>query len=305
MDAVAAFRFHCHRCGNCCSGGAGYVWLADGEVERMAARLGMTPESFRARHVRTVTDPRSGAARESLRERDEGASGRCALLEGANHCSVYEDRPEHCKGFPFWESIRTDEEAFEAARATCPGIAVVVAPEVREEAFARLEALYAEVDAFVERARPVCIVRGVCCRFEEAGHELFATALEADYALARHPGPPPEAEAPGRCPYHVGGRCTARAGRPLGCRTYFCDRRTESVLADAHEHFLRKLRVLEAEEGYPSAYGRFPDLLAARAARALDSAGSRGGESREAGTRGCVSDSDSTPASPSGPGVAS
>ena len=104
---------------------------------------------------------------------------------------------------------------------------------------------------------------GVCCRFEEAGHELFATALEADFAAERHPdAPAPEAE--GRCPYHVRGRCTARAGRPLGCRTYFCDRRTESVLAEAHEHFLREVRRIEVEEDYPVAYGRFPALLAAR-----------------------------------------
>ena len=43
------------------------------------------------------------------------------------------------------------------------------------------------------QGRPVCIVRGVCCRFEEAGHELYATALEADYARDRHPeAPAPE-----------------------------------------------------------------------------------------------------------------
>ncbi len=231
----------------------------------MAARLGMELDAFRAQHMRTVTDPRTGELRESLREREEGASGRCSLLEGTNHCSVYEDKPAHCSGFPFWDSVLAEPAAFEAARATCPGIAVEVDEGVREAAFARLEALYAEVDAFVAQARPVCIVRGVCCRFEEAGHELFATALEADYARDRHPGPLPEPEAPGRCPYHVEGRCTARAGRPLGCRTYFCDRRTESVLAEAHEHFLGRLRVLEAETGYPSAYGRFPALLAARA----------------------------------------
>ena len=136
-------------------------------------------------------------------------------------------------------------------------------PRPREEAFARLEALYAEVDAFVARARAVCILRGGCCRFEQAGHELFATALEADYAAARHPQAPPP-EAPGRCPYHRAGRCTAREGRPLGCRTYFCDRRTQSVLAEAHEHFLADLRKSVVELGYPVAYERFPALLAAR-----------------------------------------
>ena len=140
---------------------------------------------------------------------------------------------------------------------------VVVDEDVRERAFAALEALYEEVEAFVEKARPVCIQRGVCCRFEEAGHELYSTALEADYAAARAP----EGHAPaqdGRCPYHVEGKCTARSARALGCRTYYCDVNTEGVLAEAHEHFLGRLREIERETGYPAAYGRFPALLQAR-----------------------------------------
>ena len=130
-------------------------------------------------------------------------------------------------------------------------------------AFALLQVLYEEVDAFVNKSRAVCLARGVCCRFEEAGHELFSTGLEADYAADLLPeAPAPEAE--GRCPYHVGGRCTARQGRPLGCRTYFCDVNTQSVLEDAHEFFLRGIRQIERDTGYPASYARFPALLAAR-----------------------------------------
>lgn len=266
LAGVVPFRFQCHRCGHCCTGGEGAVWLAEGEVEAMAARLGMTPAAFRAAHVRTLPDPRSGELRESLRERPEssgGSGGRCVLLEGANHCSVYEDRPAHCRTFPYWPSVLEDEGGFEAARATCPGIAKEVVGEARDEAFRRLEALYAEVDAFVEKSRAVCLARGVCCRFEEAGHELFSTALEADYAAERA-GPAPAPEGPGRCPYHVAGRCTARAGRPLGCRTYFCDVNTQSVLEEAHEFFLGRIREIERETGYAASYARFPALLAAR-----------------------------------------
>ena len=269
LDGVVPFRFACHRCGHCCSGGTGHVWLEEGEAARLAARLGMSEEAFQRRHVRVVPDPRTGALRPSLRKREEGvgqtggAGGRCSLLEGADHCTVYADRPRHCRSFPYWPSVLTERGAFEHARAICPGIAVTVDDATRRAAFARLEALYAEVDAFVAEARPVCIRRGVCCRFEQAGHELFATGLEADYAAARHPTAAAP-EAPGRCPHHVAGRCMAREGRPLGCRTYFCDRRTESVLAEAHEHFLRALRRIEADLGYPTSYGRFPALLAAR-----------------------------------------
>lgn len=260
LAGVVPFRFACHRCGNCCTHGSGHVWLEEHEPARLARRLGLDEQVFLREHVRRVRDPRSGELRLSLRETP---AGRCVLLEGRDHCTVYEDRPGHCARFPYWPSVLEEREGFEAARAVCPGIAPVVSEEVRERAFARLEALYAEFEAYLALVRPVCIGRGVCCRFEEAGHELFATGLEADYAAHRHPDAP-EPEAPGRCPYHVAGRCTAREGRPLGCRTYFCDRRTTDVLEAAHEEFLGRLRAIEREEAYPAAYARFPELLRAR-----------------------------------------
>ena len=264
LDGVVPFRFHCHRCAHCCSGGAGYVWTDDDEVERMARRLSMTVDAFREEFVRTARDPDSGALRLSLREdSDAEAGGRCRLLEGRNHCRVYEDRPAHCRTFPYWNGVLNDRDAFERARETCPGITVEPSEETRREAFRRLADLYREVDEFVARSRSVCIVRGVCCRFEEAGHELFATGLEADFAARERPGAAPP-EAPGRCPYHVEGKCTAREARPLGCRTYFCDTRTQSVLEEAHEHFLGRIREIEQELGYPASYARFPELLRAR-----------------------------------------
>ncbi|MGD2019334.1 MAG: hypothetical protein PVJ89_14525, partial [Planctomycetota bacterium] len=45
LGGVVPFRFSCHRCGRCCTGGEGHVWLEEGEVEGMAAALGMTPEA--------------------------------------------------------------------------------------------------------------------------------------------------------------------------------------------------------------------------------------------------------------------
>jgi Fe-S-cluster containining protein len=273
--AVVPFGFHCHRCGHCCSGGEGRVWLEEVEIEPLARRLGLDSETFARGYVRSVFDAERGVQRLALRERNEGAGGACILLEGSNHCTVYADRPQQCRSFPYWPSVLTDEAAFERARSICPGIAPLVPDEVRARAFAALEALYADFEAFVERARPVCIRRGVCCRFEEAGHELFATGLEADYAASRHPDAR-EPEAPGRCPYHVSGRCTAREGRPLGCRSYYCDTRTETVLAEAHEAFLEQVRRIERETGYPPSYGRFPALLRARGIGVADAPAGEG-----------------------------
>lgn len=262
LEGIVPFRFDCHRCGRCCTTGSGHVWLEDGEAEAMAARLGMELEAFERMHVRTVADD-SGELRRSLRERNEGNGGRCTLLEGSNACTVYEDRPNHCRTFPYWDGVLQTEVGFEAARATCPGIAVEPTEAQRQAAFAELEALYAEVEGWVEYGGAVCIGRGTCCRFEEAGHELYATPLEADYCADRHPVAP-EPEAPGRCPYHRAGRCTAREGRPLGCRTYFCDPTYSDAHEAGHERFLNAIRDIERRTGYPVGYARFPDLVLAR-----------------------------------------
>lgn len=265
LDGVVPFRFACQRSGRCCTGGSGYVWVDEAEVPALAAALGLAPDAFARRYLRTVADPRGGAPRLSLVERgaptQSGAA--CALLEGRNECSVYAARPRHCREFPYWPEVLDDPEAFERARATCPGIQPLPDPAVQRVAFAALEALYVELDAAVAAHQPLCVRSGLCCRFEEAGHELWATPLEADYAAHRHPDAPPPA-APGRCPYHVDGVCTARAGRALGCRTYYCDARTSADLEALHERFLARVRALERELDYPAGYAPFPALLAQR-----------------------------------------
>jgi len=189
---VVPFRFACTRCGHCCSGGSGHVWVEEAEVERLAAALGMSEARFAERHLRRVE------GRLSLRE-VENEGGRCALLVGKNTCSVYEARPEHCRRFPFWESVLSDREAFEAARATCPGIAVVVSAELRARAAGELRALYASIAEHAGSAARCCL--------ESQPDELFATGMEADHALEARSEADPLAP-----------RCRLGAGRPLACR---------------------------------------------------------------------------------------
>ena len=78
---VVPFTFECHRCGHCCSGGSGFVWVEEEELGALAGAVELDESAFRERYVRSVPDPRTGALRLSLRE--EG--GRCVLLSGANH----------------------------------------------------------------------------------------------------------------------------------------------------------------------------------------------------------------------------
>ena len=37
-------RFTCSQCGNCCTGGPGYVWIDRDEIVKLAAYLKITPE---------------------------------------------------------------------------------------------------------------------------------------------------------------------------------------------------------------------------------------------------------------------
>ncbi len=266
LQGVIPFRFQCQRSGRCCTGGTGFIWVEPDEIGGLAEAAGQTREQFELSSLRTVNDPRTGETRLSLREGPNQAGGSgdvCVLLEGQRHCSVYTARPRHCSSYPYWDSILQDKAGFELARSTCPGIAPLPSPSAQQGAFEELRQLYSQLDAEITAHSPRCEMSGVCCRFEEAGHLLYATALETDYAVEHHRSAP-EPEAPGRCPYHVQGVCTAREGRPIGCRTYFCDERTEDALQDVHEDYLARLRQIESKYGYPRAYAPFPALLEGR-----------------------------------------
>ncbi|MBL4771334.1 MAG: YkgJ family cysteine cluster protein [Planctomycetes bacterium] len=257
---VVPFRFQCQRSGRCCRVGAGYVWLEPDELAPLALASGMELEAFVRECVRQVPDPRSGETRLALREGAGLQADRCRMLEGHNECTVYEQRPAHCRDFPFWKSVLEEGEGFERAREVCPGIRVEPKPEDREKAFEQLAALYEDLQKEIDAIGPACAMSGLCCRFEEADHELYAGGLETDYAVHCHPDAP-EPEAPGRCHYHVKGMCTARKGRPLACRTYFCDESKEDACVDVHEVFLKRLREIEDTCGFERTYARFPELL--------------------------------------------
>lgn len=237
------FTFACQRSGRCCTQGEGYVWLAPEEPARLAAALGLTLEVFARRFVRRAVDPRSGRERLSLRLAD----GRCALLEGARHCSVYAARPEQCRTFPFWPSVLAGGDAFERARSTCPGIAVVVPDAVRARARGRLDEL--------ARRWPA---PGPSCPFEDRGASVWIGGLEADRLAdelaERGAEPAPEA---GACPCEAGGRCTAGSARPLACRL-------PGAPADEHRAARDAVSAIESELGYPRAYGLLAQLLRAR-----------------------------------------
>jgi hypothetical protein len=108
--------------------------------------------------------------------------------------------------------------------------------------------LYAEVDAAVAAAGPVCVASGRCCRFKEHGHTLFVSNLEADVLLASAP-PYDRPVSSDFCPFQKGNLCTAREPRPLGCRVYYCDPAYQETGGKISEEYLRRLKRLADDHG--------------------------------------------------------
>ncbi len=151
------------------------------------------------------------------------------------------------------------------------------------EALRQVKALYDGLDAEIDFQKPRCVASGRCCHFEAYGHRLYATRLELEYfrvveMMPRLPTAgaesPTESQkqvperkfsfplplfadtgeiAPG-CPWQVNELCTARTGRPLGCRIYFCDPGSTAWQNNAYERYHRLLKILHDKAKLPYAY---------------------------------------------------
>ena len=105
-------RFRCTRCGHCCTGAPGYVWVNDEEIAAIAAYRGEPEGMARALYTRPAM---SGV---SLRER---VNGDCIFYDAGVGCTIYPVRPRQCRTWPFWESNVETPEAWQRTCSTCPG----------------------------------------------------------------------------------------------------------------------------------------------------------------------------------------
>ena len=108
---AAGIRFECRRCGKCCRGEPGWVWVSTADIAHMAERLGLSRDEFLRRHVRRDD------LRLSLRERPNGD---CVLWQDG--CTVYDVRPVQCRTFPFWKGAVLSAERFAVTHRDCPGV---------------------------------------------------------------------------------------------------------------------------------------------------------------------------------------
>lgn len=125
-------RFACTQCGNCCTGGPGFVWISDEEVARLADHLDLTEQQVIDRYCRRI------GSRTSLQEhRNSQGLYDCVFLreipatrrEGDREvsysrrvCTIYDHRPLQCRTWPFWEGLLESRENWDRAAARCPGM---------------------------------------------------------------------------------------------------------------------------------------------------------------------------------------
>ncbi len=105
-------RFSCTRCGKCCTGEPGFVWVNEEEIAQIAAYRGQTVEEVQYLFVRLV--PRGLSLREQ-------SNGDCVFYDRKEGCTIYPVRPRQCRTWPFWESNVATPEAWRRTCEVCPG----------------------------------------------------------------------------------------------------------------------------------------------------------------------------------------
>jgi len=124
--------FECTGCGNCCTGGPGFIWISDIETQRLADHLRLAVPQVQQQYCRKL----SGGV--SLKEKARNASGEydCIFLKTEEQapakdggvayrqrqCSIYQVRPLQCRTWPFWEGLLSSEDMWNEAAGRCPGI---------------------------------------------------------------------------------------------------------------------------------------------------------------------------------------
>ena len=105
-------RFSCTRCGHCCTGEPGFVWVDNADLTAIANYLDLPIEQLIAMYTRW------GPRGRTLREKGDGD---CVFYEQGTGCTIYPVRPPQCRTWPFWESNVETPERWERTCAICPG----------------------------------------------------------------------------------------------------------------------------------------------------------------------------------------
>lgn len=119
--------------------------------------------------------------------------------------------------------------------------------------------LYSEADQRIRQIAPICELSGRCCRFDDYGHRLYVTTAElATFVAMARKTPVPTTltqriDGSG-CRFQQGKLCMVHQLRPMGCRMFYCDPRTQQPLQTLFEEYHQKLKRLHEEMDVPYCY---------------------------------------------------
>lgn len=114
-------QFSCTRCGACCTGAPGYVWVSSEEIEQIAEFRREATEEVLDKFVRRV-----GTALSLI----EQPNGDCVFYDrNGRGCSIYSVRPRQCRTWPFWNSNLRDRTAWNETCRVCAGAGAFVSSD--------------------------------------------------------------------------------------------------------------------------------------------------------------------------------
>ena len=104
-------RFECVRCGICCTGDPGTVYVTEDEISSIAKFLNITQKQQKRNFLYPFRDSYS------IKERKDGS---CIFYKEG--CTIYPVRPMQCVTYPFWLKNLRNEENWKQVEKECPGI---------------------------------------------------------------------------------------------------------------------------------------------------------------------------------------
>lgn len=153
-------------------------------------------------------------------------------------------------------------------------VAAATAAQHNLTLLAHIRNLYRRADALIAAHRPVCFQSGRCCQFARMQHSLFVTTAELAYFLHVTQLDRIEDLTQETCPFQHQGpvRCTARQGRPLGCRIFHCDPASQWWQQDLYNQLHGRLRQLHEQFALEYYYAEWLTVLRAAKASVLGAA---------------------------------
>ncbi len=103
--------FECCRCGRCCGGEPGTIYITRDEIASLAGFFHLSVAEFTKRYLYPFKDSFSIG---------EHRDGRCLFFD--NGCTVYPLRPGQCRTYPFWFCNLRSQERWRQVEKACPGI---------------------------------------------------------------------------------------------------------------------------------------------------------------------------------------